>query len=52
MTTTALNTNISDYENKIPDTSSLVITTLLNTKISQIENKIPDHTKICYHLRI
>ena len=40
VTTTALNTKISEVENKIPDTSSLVSTTVLNTKISEIEIKI------------
>ena len=29
VTTTVLNTKISEYENKIPDTSSLVATTVL-----------------------
>ena len=33
-TKTVLNTKISEVENKIPDTSSLVTTTVLNTKIS------------------
>ena len=41
MTTTALNTKISEAENKIPDTSSLVTATILNTKISEVENEIP-----------
>ena len=45
MTTTVLNTKISEVENKIPDTSSLVTTTVLNTKESEVENKIPDHAK-------
>ena len=45
MTTTVLNTKISETENKIPDTSSLVTITVLNTKISEDENKILDHTK-------
>ena len=44
MTTTVLNKKISEAENKIPDTNSLVATTFLNSK-SKIENKIPDHTK-------
>ena len=35
----------SEVENKIPDTSSLVITTVFNTKIREDENKIPDHVK-------
>ena len=45
MNTTVLNTNISEVENKIPDTSSLVTATVLNTKIAEAENKIPDHNK-------
>ena len=40
MTTTILNTKISEVENKIPDTSGLVTTTVLNTEISEVENKI------------
>ena len=45
MTTTVLNTNISEVENKIPNTISLVTTTVLNTKISEVEKKIRDHAK-------
>ena len=45
MTSTVLNTEINEVENKIPDTSSLVNTTVLNTKISEVKNKIPDHAK-------
>ena len=45
MSTTVLNTKISEVESKIPDTSSLVTTTVLNTKISEFENIIPDHAK-------
>ena len=45
MTTPALNTIISEVENKIPDTSSLGTSTVLKTKIRKVENKIPDHTK-------
>ena len=45
MSTTVLNTKISEFEKKIPDTSSLVTTTVLNTKIEEVENKIPDHAK-------
>ena len=45
MTTIVLNTNISEVENKIPDTSSLATTNVLNTKISEVENKIPYHDK-------
>ena len=40
-----MNTKISEVENKIPDTSSLVTTTVFNTKESEVENKIPDHAK-------
>ena len=32
MTTTVLNTKISEVENKIPNTSNLVTATVLNTK--------------------
>ena len=45
MTTTVLNTKISEFENKIPNTSSLVTTTVFNTNISEVEKKIPDHAK-------
>ena len=45
MTTTVLNTEISEVENKIPNTSNSVTTTVLNTKIGEVENKIPDNSK-------
>ena len=45
MTTTVLNTKISEAENKIPHTSNLVTTTVLNTKTSKVENKISDNSK-------
>ena len=45
MTTTVLNTKISEFDNKIPPTSSLVTTTVLNTKIGKVENKTPDNAK-------
>ena len=45
MTITVLNTKISEIENKVPNTSSLVTTIVLNTKISKAENKIPNHDK-------
>ena len=46
MTTTVLNTNISEINKKIPNTSSGLVTTIvLNTKISEVENKIPNHNK-------
>ena len=40
-----MNTKISEAENKIPKTSSLVNTNALNIKISEVENKIQDHAK-------
>ena len=43
MTTAVFNTNISEVEDKILNTSSLVTTNVLNTKISEVENEIPDH---------
>ena len=42
---TALNTKISEVENKILNTSNLVTTTVLNTKISEVDDKIPDNSK-------
>ena len=45
VTTTILNIEIGEVENKIPDVSGLVITAVLNTKIGEVENKIPDHAK-------
>ena len=36
------NTNKTELENKIPDTSGLVKKTNYNTKITELENKIPD----------
>ena len=45
MTATVLKTKISEFEDKILDTSILVTTTVLNTKISEIENKIADNSK-------
>ena len=45
MTTTILNTKISEVENKIPHASSLVTATFLNIKISEVENEILDQTK-------
>ena len=44
MTTPVLNTKITEVENKIPDTSSLVTTIVLNTKISEAENTISDNS--------
>ena len=45
MTKTVLNTKISEVENKIPDTSSLVTTAVLNIKIIEVGNETPDHAK-------
>ena len=45
MSTTVLNTKISEVEGKIPNTSNLVTTTVLNKKISEVENNIPDNSK-------
>ena len=45
MTITLFNTQISEFDNKIPDNSSLVTTTVLNTKITEVESKNPDHVK-------
>ena len=45
MATTVLNTTISEAENKILDTSSLVTAGVLNTKISEIGDKISDYAK-------
>ena len=39
-----MNTEISEVENKIPHTNSLVTTTVLNTNVSDVENKIPDNS--------
>ena len=43
MTATVSNTKISEVENKIPDTSSLVTPTVFNTKIREVENKLPNY---------
>ena len=45
MTTSVLNTRISEVENEIPNTSSFVTTTVRNTKTGEVENKISDYTK-------
>ena len=45
VTTTVLNTKISEFENKIRNATSLVTTTVSNTEISEVENKIPDNSK-------
>ena len=43
VTTTVLNTTISEVQNKTPDTSSLITTTIFNTKVEEVYNKILDH---------
>ena len=45
MTTTILITNISEVDNKILDTKSLVTTADLNKTICKVEKKISDHAK-------
>ena len=45
VTTTVLNTKISEADNKMLDSGSLMTTIVLNTKISEVENKIPDYAK-------
>ena len=42
MLKTKYNTDKTELENKIPDTSDLVKNTNYNTKITELENKIPD----------
>ena len=42
MLKTKYNTNKTELENKIPDTSSLVKKANYNTKITELENKIHD----------
>ena len=39
VTTTILNTKISEVENKLSNCSGLVITAVLNTKISEVQKK-------------
>ena len=41
-----LEKKIGDFNNKIYDTSGLVITTVLNTNISEVENKILDTSSL------
>ena len=52
VTTTVLNTKLSEVENKTPNTSSLVTTTVLNTKISEVENKILNQINILLILNL
>ena len=42
MLKTRYNTDKTELENKIPDTSGLAKKTNYNTKITELENKIPD----------
>ena len=42
MLKTKYNTDKTELENKIPDTSGLVKKTNYNTKITELENKIPN----------
>ena len=44
MTTSVLNTKISEVDNKKRNVTNLVTTTVLNTKIGEVENKIPNVT--------
>ena len=48
VTTTVLNTKISEVENKIPDTSNLVTTTVFNVKTCEVENRIPKNDTYTY----
>ena len=43
---TKYNTDKTELENKIPDTSGLVKKTNYNTKITELENKIPDNSNL------
>ena len=45
VTTTFLNTKISQVENQILNSSNLFTTTVANTKISEVQNKIPNDSK-------
>ena len=45
MNATVLNTKISEFENKIPNASSLVTIIVPNTNICEVENKITDNSK-------
>ena len=42
MLKTKYNTDKTELENKLPDTSGLVKKTNYNTKITELKNKIPD----------
>ena len=43
VTTTVLNTKLSEAENKMPNASGSMTTTVLNPKISKVENKSYNH---------
>ena len=43
VTTTVLNTKLSEAENKMPNPSGSMTTTVLNPKISKVENKSYNH---------
>ena len=45
MITTALSKQITELENKIPNTNNLVTTNVLNTKTNEVKNKNPNHDK-------
>ena len=44
VTTVALNTNVTEIENKIRDITNLTTKAALHTKVTKIENKISDIT--------
>ena len=52
ISTTVLNTKISEVENKIPDTSNLVTATVLNVRTCEVENGIPNHIYIYIYIYI
>ena len=45
VTTTILNTEASEIENKIPDISGLMTTAILSKKINEFEDKSPANSK-------
>ena len=45
MTATVLNPKSSEFENKVPNASSLVTIIVPNTNISEVEKKITDNSK-------
>ena len=52
VTTTVLNTKISEVESKIQDTGNLLTIDVLNTNISEVENKIHNHDKYILFLNL